>query len=93
MSTFYNESIINSSKHNTNILYALIIACYIFLGWVVYSQYQYNQLLEQRVAELEKTVVVKDAVVSTITEQLGEELADLYRLMIVKLSGETDQIQ
>jgi hypothetical protein len=45
------------------------------------------------VAELEKTVVVKDAVVSTITEQLGEELADLYRLMIVKLSGETDQIQ
>ena len=93
MVTYTFESLISSFKRNTNILYTLILSCYIVLGWMVYSQYQHNQLLEQRVAELEETVVVKDAVISSIAEQLGDEIAGLYRQMIVKLSAETDQIQ
>ena len=93
MKTFSFETLISSSKRNINILYTLILNCYILLGWLSYNQYQHNQLLEQRIVELEKTVVVKDAVISSIAEQLGDEIADLYRQMIVKLSAETEQIQ
>jgi predicted negative regulator of RcsB-dependent stress response len=93
MKTFSIETLISSSKRNINILYTLILSCYILLGWLSYNQYQHNQLLEQRIVELEKTVVVKDEVISSIAEQLGDEIAGLYKKMLVKLSEEPQPIK
>jgi len=48
---------------------------------------EYNRDLEERVAELEKTVVAKDQVIESIAEQLGDELALFYKKMIKTLEN------
>tara|TARA_R100001509_G_scaffold41780_1_gene22416 strand:- start:1151 stop:1426 length:276 start_codon:yes stop_codon:yes gene_type:complete len=73
---------IEKVKKHTKILYTLIIISYIFLGTLVYLQHKHNQLLLDRVVTLEKTVVVKDEVIQSVAEQLGDEIANFYKEII-----------
>ena len=60
---------------------------YLLIGLTFYVQVEYNRDLEKRVAELEKTVVVKDQVIENIAEQLGDELALFYKKMMKSLEN------
>lgn len=73
---------IEKVKKHSKILYTLIIITYIFLGTLVYLQHKHNQLLLDRVVTLEKTVVVKDEVIQSVAEQLGDEIANFYKEII-----------
>jgi len=73
---------IEKVKKHSKILYTLIILTYIFLGTLVYLQHKHNQLLLDRVVTLEKTVVVKDEVIQSVAEQLGDEIANFYKEII-----------
>jgi len=73
---------INKVKRHTKILYTLVIVTYVFLGTLVYLQHKHNQLLLDRVVTLEKTVVVKDEVIQSVAEQLGDEIANFYKEII-----------
>ena len=66
-------------KRHAKILYTLIIVSYLFLGTLLYFQYQHNVLLDNRISELEQTVVVKDEVIQSVAEQLGDEIANFYK--------------
>ena len=66
-------------KKHAKILYTLIIVSYLFLGTLLYFQYQHNVLLDNRISELEQTVVVKDEVIQSVAEQLGDEIANFYK--------------
>ena len=70
---------IEKVKKHTKILYTLIIVSYLFLGTLLYFQYQHNVLLDNRISELEQTVVVKDEVIQSVAEQLGDEIANFYK--------------
>ena len=66
-------------KRHAKILYTLIIVSYLFLGTLLYFQYQHNVLLDNRISELEQTVVVKDEIIQSVAEQLGDEIANFYK--------------
>ena len=74
-------------KKNNNLLYFFTVCSYLLIGLTFYVQVEYNRDLEKRVAELEKTVVVKDQVIENIAEQLGDELALFYRKMMKSLEN------
>jgi|TARA_Y100000114_G_C11711318_1_gene303642 uncharacterized coiled-coil protein SlyX len=63
------------------------VCSYLLIGLTFYVQVEYNRDLEKRVAELEKTVVVKDQVIENIAEQLGDELALFYKKMMKSLEN------
>ena len=74
-------------KKNNNLLYFFTVFSYLLIGLTFYVQVEYNRDLEKRVAELEKTVVVKDQVIENIAEQLGDELALFYKKMMKSLEN------
>ena len=74
-------------KKNNNLLYFFTVCSYLPIGLTFYVQVEYNRDLEKRVAELEKTVVVKDQVIENIAEQLGDELALFYKKMMKSLEN------
>ena len=74
-------------KKNNNLLYFFTVCSYLLIGLTFYVQVEYNRDLEKRVAELEKTVVVKDQVIENIAEQLGDELGLFYKKMMKSLEN------
>ena len=74
-------------KKNNNLLYFFTVCSYLLIGLTFYVQVEHNRDLEKRVAELEKTVVVKDQVIENIAAQLGDELALFYKKMMKSLEN------
>ena len=74
-------------QKNNNLLYFFTVCSYLLIGLTFYVHVEYNRDLEKRVAELEKTVVVKDQVIENIAEQLGDELALFYKKMMKSLEN------